>query len=210
MVPIVSKRSILVLSLGLIVGILAGLGYWYISPLEFNPSWPPVLGLTDSPPPVYGSEVIIEPAAKGAEYVSTKTLQRRAEYWAFRIGTVSFRDYLSSSLVEELPDYYYTPEELQEMLVIKVRYGDGIARVELQVRAPTVEEAQFLVGTIPELFREFLVTEEQDLRSKEYEDQLLEMEKVKVELAEARNELALLTHSDQNTYPDLDASGTGS
>src|SRR4030042_6211826 len=82
MVPLLSRKSIIVMSLGLVLGILAGLGYWYISPVNasFQGKWPPVRIQANfgGTPTMYGSTVIIEPTAEGL-YFSTKELQRRGE-----------------------------------------------------------------------------------------------------------------------------------
>jgi hypothetical protein len=223
MVPLLSRRCILILSLGLILGMLLGVGYWYISPVtvEAQPSWPPVSvnGLTDSPPKLYRSVVMMEGATQGASYVSTKSLQHSAEYWVYRMSTAAFYDYLIRDLAEEVPGFAESAGATHDALVARgadplsvrmisarVRYGDPITRVEVNALGRTEEAALFLAGAIPQLFEEFLIAEEKALRQAEYEEDLLRIESLKSDLVEARHELAVLTSNGDSEYADLDSS----
>lgn len=196
MVPLLSRKSIVVLSLGLVLGILAGLGYWYISPVNvsFQGKWPPVrIEANFSPAPeVYGSTVVIEPVGQGM-YVATKDLQRRAEYWGYKLGSSPFLDFVSEKLAEQSPEYSHTPEELANMTKVKVNYTGPITTVVLTVSSKSEQETQFLAGAIPEFLQQDMISGELGKASENHKNQLLQIEEVEGNLEEAQKELDALT-----------------
>jgi len=191
MVPLFSRRSILVLSIGLIVGILGGLGFWYISPLHFQAAWPPVS--FRAAPTLYASTVIIEPVAKGAYYTSTKTYQREAEYWAYKLASSPFYNFLSSQLAKDAPEYSHTPEELALMTKVKVTYGDVMTVVQIKVSGDNKDEASYLADATPYYLQKQLIVEEMETASTQYQNTLLNIQDKQAELAKANAELDGLT-----------------
>ena len=220
--PLFSRLSIVVLSLGLIVGIIAGFGFWYISPISVRASlaWPPIEvdGLTDSLPTFYRSTVAIEPVAFGGADVSGKVLQRQAENWASRMESTPFYDFVSGELSDLIPGIadsaaaLHAPVEegerdptLIKRLDVKLEYGDLVTRVQVRAFGRTELEAALLAGAIPELFEDYLIAEEKDLRLAEYNYSLSKIDEVRGELAKARDELAALLPNADTEYKDLDA-----
>ena len=119
MVPLLSRRSLIVLAVGLIIGAALGLGYWAIDPVvDFQAGWPPVRASNSQP--VYESTVDIEIVHKGSTYTSVKTIQRVGEYWAAQMNTTPFLEFLSQWLAEHAPQYARTPEELDR--IMRARY----------------------------------------------------------------------------------------
>ena len=204
MVPLFSRRSILVLSLGFILGVLGGFSYWQVSPIEFQVGWPPIKGLTDSPPTVYESIAKIEPVARGAASTSTKTLQRRAEYWSYRLQTSFFYEFLSQELAEQFPEYSHSTEELALMITARVKYVEGSA-VELKVTGQSKEEVTLLAAMVPELFRDYLIAEEMAEREKEYQNALEQLDKVLADLIQPSSELDSLEAQIEAERSDLEA-----
>ena len=200
MVPLFSRRSIVVLSIGLIVGILGGLGFWYISPLHFKAEWPPVS--VRAAPTLYASTVIIEPVAKGADYTSTKTYQREAEYWAYKLASSPFFIFLSGQLAKDSPTYAHTPDELAQMVNVKVKYGDVMTVVQIKVSSESKDEASYLAGGMPNYLRAQLISEEMDQASTEYQNTLLSIQDKQAELAKVNAELDIL--SIHTTAPPTD------
>lgn len=199
MVPFFSRRSILVLLLGLILGSLLGLGYWYVSPVKTEVGWPPVHleGLNDSE--LYQSTVTIELMAPGAGYTSVKGLQRLGEYYATKMATSTFLEFLS----EAQPAYRYphTPEELAEMMRVRYDWKNEGPAIEIRVTSTDEGEAFYLASIVPEVFQDYLIEQEGDL----YQDTLEKFDSVSAALVEARRELAALTPP-QADHVELDLS----
>ena len=105
MVPILSRRSIIILVLGLVAGLLIGLGYWIISP-AFSASIDPetgqqvpesglldVLGIKPDGP--FESKVNIQVVNPGSEYEELNVLQQIAEYYTAKHASLPFFEFLS-------------------------------------------------------------------------------------------------------------------
>ncbi|MBE9502499.1 MAG: hypothetical protein IMY87_08745 [Chloroflexi bacterium] len=184
MVPFFSRRSITVLLLGVIVGALLGLGYWYISPIETKMGWPPIS--FEAPPDQYESTMIIEVMPPGADYMYLKSLQREGEYYAAKMSSSSFLKFLSETELGR--QYYHTPEELAEMLRPRYEYGSDMPLMTLRVTSSDKNEAYYLAGVVPEVFKDYLAAQERDAQLKEYQNIVAEFDSVGEALVEARTE----------------------
>ena len=202
MVPLFSRRSIMILVLGLIVGSLLGLGYWHILPVDANvqAGWPPlrVAGITNSRPAVYRSAVVIHVAGVGTTYTDAKELQRLGEYYASKLGSYRFLVFLGERLKEQAPELFQVLEEradeltvtdeLLEMVTTKYWY-DADATAEVRVDSRDASEAVLITGIIRQTFPTYLLAEDRDKWWREYEQTLAEFNKVNAELAKATEEL---------------------
>ncbi len=209
MVPIFRRRSIIILAVGLIIGAAAGLGYWAVSPVTLNvqAGWPLIRieGVFDSPPAVYGSTVTVEPLGTGVAPTDRTTLNRRAQYWAYRLTSYSFYDFLGRELAEDVPEYAHTSEELAQMTRVRLMWGDVGTTIEIQATSQSAEESRFLATLIPQVFESYLIAEDQAMQEAQYQGSLQRFNTVKLALTEAQNELAALTSNGEAEHEDLDA-----
>ena len=95
MIPLLSRRSIIVLVVGLVVGTALGIGYWLMSPSltlpateEGSGGLAAAMGQQHTGP--YECRVNIQVVNPGSSYVSLKDLQRRGEYYAARANSFPF------------------------------------------------------------------------------------------------------------------------
>ncbi len=205
MVPFFSRRSILILLLGLIVGGLLGLGYWHISPInaEAEMGWPPIH--FNSPPDLYESTVTLELMPPGSYYRSVKSLQYEGEYYAAKMGTSSFLEFFSHEVEVLAPRYSHTLQELEEMMRVRYEYSSDNPLVSVRMTSPSEGEAFFLAGIAPQVFQDYLTAEERDLQQKEYQYVKARFGSVSADLVEARNELAdLATQTGVDGLVDAD------
>jgi uncharacterized protein (DUF2164 family) len=188
MVPLFSRRSIAVLLLGLIVGALGGVGYWALSPIDIEAGWPPVHFMSGED--LYESTTTMEVFPSGPDYGSLKSLQREGEYYAAKMATSTFLDYLSETL--EGHQYYHSASELDEMLMVRYDYRNEVPAVEIRATAPSKTEASYLAGTVPEVFKDYLATQEYTSQLEEYHVVQRLFDSTTIALMEARAELEKL------------------
>ncbi len=220
MIPLLSRKSIVVLSFGVVLGIVAGLGYWAISPLQFQLGWPPITA--PDLPALHESTVEIEPAVQGALGESYKTLQRQAEDIAWRLESTPFYGFLINRLSEDKPDFAESAETIHNALAwgmedpeaiagvkvidIKVTYEDIMTRVAVRAYGQSPEEADWIAASVPVLLREYLVAEEIEVQLAQYQEALVRIDSLKEELSIAREELSSLSPLGNTTYLELEAS----
>lgn len=188
MVPLFSRRSIAVLLLGLIVGALGGLGFWAISPVDIEADWPPVHFMSGED--LYESTTTMEVFPTGPDYGSLKSLQREGEYYAAKMATSTFLKYLSETL--EGHQYYHSAIELDEMLRVRYDYTNEVPAVEIRATAPSQIEAYYLAGTVPDVFKDYLATQEYATYLEEYQVVQRMFDSTTSALMEARAELEQL------------------
>jgi hypothetical protein len=199
MVPIFSRRSIVILIIGLVVGILIAFAYWIISP-SIN-TIDPETGGTDStdtgllgmlgiePDGPFWSRVSVQIVNPGSNYIPLYSLQQIGEYYAAKHGSLPFFQFLSEEL-ERLPiDYSYTVDQLDEMVDTVYDYNSELPSIRVTITGDTKEEVALLAQLVPQAFIDFLKEEEKDKREQEYEDTLDEIATVKIALYEAQQEL---------------------
>lgn len=208
MIPLLSRKSIVVLAIGLILGSAVGMGYWHVSPVEarMDAGWPPfnVEGLTDSPPPRYQSSVTIEPfIGSGVSYASPKAVQRSAEYWAYRLQSSPFLDVLARRLAEQGSQYAYSRNQLRQMLRIKILYEDLTTKTRIDATGESEETTVLLVSVIPLALQDFLFAEELQLRLEQYNDAIEEIGRIKPAQIEAKRQLTAIEQTLQAYDLDL-------
>jgi hypothetical protein len=193
LIPLLSRRSIIVLSIGLIVGAGLGMGYWVISPPSLGASSASLPG-GDASSPVYESRVSVMVSAPSAAYVDVKDRSRQAEYWQTKFDSPAFLDFLSQTITEQGLSHSYTSTELSYLL--SSRFDGSSPEFQIIVRSHDAEEVNLLVGVVPNVFKDYLITEEKTAYQSQYEETQTEFNKVKTDLAEARNQLNAMIPED--------------
>jgi hypothetical protein len=203
MTPIFSRRSMLVLLLGLIVGLGLGLGYWAFSPasvvIEEAPPPAPSGGFLQSlgigpPPPIepWRSEVSIQIVNPGSTFITIGQLANIGVYYAAKTESLPFLQFLSLDLAKSSPLYNHTVAELDSIINTTYDARAEQPTIRLQVTTPTADEASFLAGRIPEVFQAFLIAEENNQRVKTRENILVSIEDVKKAIIESEREVSIL------------------
>jgi hypothetical protein len=207
MVPLLSKRSIFLLSIGLIFGVGLGMAYWAFSPsissaLERLTSGQ--LGATESRAGPHQSIVSIELTNPGSSYTDLRELRYMGEYYSARANTYSFFAFLSEKLESEEPQYSHTPDELEQMTTIRYDYKAESPAIEIAAVGNSDQEALLLARFIPQVFQEYLIEEENKIQQQEYEDTAKDMKTTRIALLEAEKELAKYPYS-QSSKIESDA-----
>ncbi|HEY98265.1 MAG TPA: hypothetical protein G4O16_08835 [Dehalococcoidia bacterium] len=201
MVPILSRRSLVILGIGLIVGILLAFGYWLISPAFITPEGETggdaegmgllgFLGIDTGGP--YMSIVSIQLVNPGYEYQPLYIMQQMAEYYAAKHNSLPFFEFLAEELDKRPIEYSYTVDELDDMISTDYDYNSEIPAIRLTITADTEEEAANLAVLVPQIFVDYLIDEEKDRQEQLYQFTSEEIENVKNNLYEAQLELDTL------------------
>jgi len=201
MVPILSRRSLVILGIGLIVGILLAFGYWLISPAFITPEGETggdaegmgllgFLGIDTGGP--YMSRVSIQLVNPGYEYQPLYIMQQMAEYYAAKHNSLPFFEFLAEELDKRPIEYSYTVDELDDMISTDYDYNSEIPAIRLTITADTEEEAANLAVLVPQIFVDYLIDEEKDRQEQLYQFTSEEIENVKNNLYEAQLELDTL------------------
>jgi len=210
MIPLLSRRSIIILVIGFFVGIALGLGYWFISPSFATPAaeeepggLAALIGQPNGGP--YECRVNIQVVNPSSSYMSMRDLQSQGEYYAAKMNSLPFLKFLSQELDKQAPEYSHTVDELDQ--IMRIRYAPNAldsrtSTTSLESEAPTIEvkvtvasvqEALFLAIFVPEAFTDYLITEESNQQQLEYENTLKEVESIKTAIIEAQQELSDLS-----------------
>ncbi len=194
-VPLLSRRSIVFLSIGLVLGICLGLGYWAISPVQvgFSGEWPliKVAGLTAPRPTVYESRVLVNIVGWWTRGAERERLETFGEYSEATLNTSLFMTYLSEELAKANVKYQRSPEELDEMVTASYRYAEHYVRVLVTSYDP--EESNAVADLIARIFPSYLDEQAGVARSEQYQRLLQKLDKNSVDLVEVDTELAVFT-----------------
>jgi hypothetical protein len=206
MVPLFSKRSIIVLFTGLVVGLLLGFAYWLASPLftslddpenqayEDNAAIIERLGIDTGGP--YQSKVDVQIVDPEDVFPSMSALRQFAEYYAAVSNSSDFLEYLNQELVNYQLDTEYTLDDLSKMILSEYNEETETQAITVTVVAPTEEEAFFFADLVPQTFLDYLIYQEESDREQQYNDTLKEIETVKKALYEAHQKLDSLDSLD--------------
>ncbi len=194
MVPLFSRWSVITLAIGLIVGGGLGIVYWAMSPQigGFRIGWPPVVAAETPTEPLYTSAVHIGITNRGTSYVYLKDLQRLGEYYAAKMNSIPFLEFLSQQVAEKAPQYSHSAYELAQIMRIRYDYTSDSPSIEIKATTNNNQEAVFLVGATASAIQEYLDMEEQRIRLQEHQDKLKEWESVRAALIEAEKDVARL------------------
>jgi hypothetical protein len=206
MVPIFSKRTGIVVVIGLIVGLAIALAYWLISPSisssgataggsgQGSSGLLGLLGIEPKGP--YDSRIRVQVVSPGSEYIPLQNLQQMGEYYGAKASSLPFLKFLADELTRQMPGYTYDVDQLSSMITTEYDYSSELPVIKITVTAATEDEAVGLANLIPQDFNKYLTTEEADKRKKQYESTLQEIEAVKSTLYDAQLELNNLTPTD--------------
>jgi hypothetical protein len=204
MVPLFSKRSLLIIAVGLIAGLLIALGYWIISPSLSSSGTTStdtgtdsqssgllgILGIKTGGP--YESQLVIQVVSPGSEYLPLATLQQRAEYYAAKSHSLPFFKFLSQELSLQMPGFSANVDTLNKTVTTAFDVTNELPIIKVKVTAPTEKEALSLAELIPQDFRDYLIAEEKDQQQKQYDSTNKEIDSVKAALYQAQQELDTL------------------
>lgn len=210
MVPLFSRRSITVLGIGLLVGAIVGVGYWYLSPSLSSAfgdmgkgGLTQAIGTPSAGP--YQSTVTIQLVNPGSSYMPLNVLQQRAEYYAGKANSLPFREFLTRQLAELAPEYSHTMVELEKIVKISYNWKSLFPAMEIQATAPTSNETMFLVSVVPKVFENYLITEEKKVWQESQQSDVTELQRVTETLLQARKEMTALAlqvaQDDMNSDP---------
>jgi hypothetical protein len=202
-VPLLSRRSILILSIGLIVGAGLGMGYWAISPSIVGTGAGGLPIGDDASSTVYESRVPIMVSAPSAAYVDAKDRSRQAEYWQSKFDSPVFFEFLSSEITEKAPNYSYTTSELRQIL--SSRFDGYSPEFQIIVRSHSEKEVKLLVSIIPDILRDYLVAEERAAYQELYIEAQKKFDIVQTDLTEARRQLDALVPAGGFITPEQDS-----
>ena len=201
MVPIFSSRSIIVIAIGLIIGLLLGLIYWIFGPSSVGAEEEPnnsggflqSIGIGPVPPTEpWVSEVKIQLVNPGSTYVSMTQLSSMGIYYAAKVKSLPFLQFLSNDLAENSPMYQHTTDELDEIINTKYDSNSEQPTFLLRVVTPTADESLFLANRVTTVFPDFLISEENNQEQQMRNNLLLDIEDVKMAIIEAEQEVRTL------------------
>lgn len=192
MVPLLTRRSILVLSIGLVLGIVLGLGYWAISPVQvwFDGGWMPIkiAGLTAPRSVLYETMLLVDVKGLWSQGAEREKLETFGEYSDSVLESSLFMTWLSDELVQARPEYRRTPEELQQMVKVSYRYDTHLVRVLVTSHDP--RESGVIADLIAGIFPSFMTEQADTMFSEQYQNTLAKIDKISVDLAETRKQMA--------------------
>jgi hypothetical protein len=213
MKPLLSWRSIVILSIGLIVGIVIAFAYWLYSPAligdaSSNPTDNATTGLLGIlgmvPDGPYESRVNIQVVSPGSEYTPLLTLQQRAEYYSAKSLSLPFFEFLSQKLSQQMPDFSANVDNLAKSISSSYNARTEIPVIRITVTAPTEKQAATLAELVPQNFSAYLIAEEKEKLEKDYIATLAAIDTVKAALYEAQAELNTLKQNNVATInPDI-------
>lgn len=191
MVPLLSRRSLIGLTIGLAIGAGLGLGYWANSPLNLTvkAGWPP-MQFADSQPTLYESVVYSQVVYPGTSVVPVDTLRRQTEYYISKMNTLPFFDFVSQKIAKQAPQYFYTANDLANAIKINVIYEQVTTSIRVRATGQTPAAASFLASVTQQSFHEYLITEELNIEKEAYQSKLNEIETTKTDLLEAESKLS--------------------
>ncbi len=181
MVPLFSWRSIIILTIGLIVGVGLGIVYFMVS-----------LSLSSSGSGTWRNDVKIQVVNPSSSYLSLLNLQTRTIGYVAKARSLDFLEFLSQELADQAPEYHHTIDELVRMISIENDKTGDTPALRVVVTASTFEEAAFLTTKVPEYFKNYSIAEETTRQKQEQENILKTIGTVKKELLESKQQLSAL------------------
>lgn len=183
-VPLLRRRSILILAIGLIVGIAVGTGYWLASPINvrLNMGWPPIV----SKPVLHETVTTLGLVTSNDASTSSESLQTQVDQCMAILNSFPFVDFLGKQLQEQTPQYTETTQELDKMLTVAyLTQGQGRPKIQLTVTSKDAEEAVYVANLVPQAFQLYLY--------KQYSSALQELTTLEDRILQDRRELGNIT-----------------
>lgn len=183
-VPLLRRRSILILAIGLIVGIAVGTGYWLASPINvrLNMGWPPIV----SKPVLHETVTTLGLVTSNDASTSSESLQTQVDQCMAILNSFPFVDFLGKQLQEQAPQYTETTQELDKMLTVAyLTQGQGRPKIQLTVTSKDAEEAVYVANLVPQAFQLYLY--------KQYSSALQELTTLEDRILQDKRELGNIT-----------------
>lgn len=189
MIPLFSRRSILVLILGFAVGIAIGFGYWSISPVAFQTTWPPIKQI-DTPPLRYNSSVTLGFTSSDESSQSIRALEVEIERQVVQLNSFPFLKFLNEQLSNPTPIYPRTIAELDKMISVTYRFReDERPKIFVDVTSEDSDEAYYIAGSISLALQDYSRQEQTLALQEKYIENLTEMLEIEADLLKATEEL---------------------
>ena len=173
MVPLFSGLSIIALLIGVVMGAVAGFGYWKIS---------------NSSPLVSSDTTIKVIAPPGESLVAARDLDIKGQYITAQANSLAFFEYLAKELNKQTSENSYTISELSQM----VSFSYFAQAVNIKVTTTSSHETEFLANSIPGYLEDYVLTEETNSHQQEQQNISKAMETIKTELLKAEQNLRIL------------------
>jgi hypothetical protein len=200
MAPIFSPRSLLGIFLGILIGVFSGIGYSNLNNASagLTAGWPPIEIRQNPVPIVYESTIQgrVMPALNDETFI--RNMDQQEQYYAAKMESWPFFQYLSLALYKQYPQYAHKPEELSTMLKIKfVILADNPSVIEIKATSTSPNEPLFMAQYIPIVFETYLLNEQNNLQAEEYRKKLSQIEATRTALAKAGQDLVDATILDE-------------
>jgi hypothetical protein len=194
MIPVLSPKSIKVLLIGVIIGSAMGVGYWFVSPalaeMSESVNTEEISASQEGP---FAAILNVRVTNRGTDYIPIKELQRTGEYYAAKMNSPHFFEFLSEEIAKRAPQYSHTPEELEQTTRIRYNYNTETPDIEIRATSPADDEAFFVTSSVTSIFKDYLLAEQRKIGMDEYERKTRERERTTAALSAAEKELARLT-----------------
>lgn len=184
MIPLLRRRSILILIIGLIIGIAVGIGYWLASPINVRPNmgWPPIV----SKPVLHETVTTLGVLTSNDASISAERLKTEVDQCMAILNSFPFLDSLSKQLEEQAPQYAETTEELDKMVTTAyLTQGQGRPKIQLKVTSKDAQETLYIANFVPQAFQRYLY--------QQYSRLVQEMTTLKEKILQDRRELGNIT-----------------
>lgn len=155
MVPLLRRRSILILAIGLILGIAVGIGYWQASPInvKLNMGWPPIV----SKPVLHETVTTLGLVTSTDASLSSDMLKTEVDQCMTILNSFPFLNSLSEQLGEQAPQYAENTEDLDKMVTATYLTQDqGTPKIQLKVTSKDAQEAVYIADFMPQAFQQYL------------------------------------------------------
>lgn len=201
MVPVFSLRSLLSLFIGLVIGAVLGLGYSSFnnnSNAELKAGWPPIQIVKTPYSTLYESTVQGRMMPQVSNDTYLKDMDSQGQYYAAKMNSMPFFEYLSKAVSKLNPQYAETPEELSKMInVTYVTLANNPSVIQIQASFPSAQETLFMLQTIPEIFEEYIQNEQNSVQEEIYQNKANQVEITRTELLQAGQDLVNSTTIDK-------------
>jgi uncharacterized protein YneF (UPF0154 family) len=183
-VPLLRRRSILILAIGLILGIAVGTGYWLASPINarLNMGWPPIV----SKPVLHETVTTLGLVTSDDASLSSDRLKTEVDQCMTILNSFPFLNFLSKQLAEQAPQYAEKTEDLDKIITATyLTQGQGRPKIQLKVTSKDAQEAVYIANFVPQAFQQYLYHQ--------YSSVVQEMTTLKEKILQDRRELGNIT-----------------
>jgi len=183
-VPLLRRRSVIILTIGLILGIAVGIGYWVASPINVRlvMGWPPIV----SKPVLHETVTTLGLVTSGDASLSSDRLKTEVDQCMTILNSFPFLNFLSKQLGEQAPQYAEKAEDLDKIVTVTyLTQSQGRPKIQLKVTCKDAQEAIYITDFVPQAFQQYLYYQ--------YSSVVQQMTTLKEEILQYRQELGNIT-----------------